>query len=223
MSQEVAQEIQSYKEEKEGASTNNLALEVIQDSFQPHLMTTQKKAADTKVKSGDLDADNLGVLHIDAQAIPGEPVSFGRTLDRTFEETFAAGNQTTDDKEALLETEWICTTCLKDFRDEIGLRRHTEQKHNGVKVENDLNCNSCKYTTTSSDELLKHETAMGHLISRLRFKCKQCPFQVDVNPVDGKHRKHRMFQHRRVHNETRYQCDQCHRSYKERNKLKKNT
>ena len=46
----------------------------------------------------------------------------------------------------------------------------------------------------------------------------QCPFQVDVNPVDG---KHRMFQHRRVHNETRYQCDQCHRSYKERNKLKK--
>ena len=127
MSQEVAQEIQSYKVEKEGASTNNLALEVIQDSFQPHLMTTQiEKAADTKVKSGDLDADNLDALHIDAQALPGEPVSFGRTLDRTLEETFAAGNQTTDDKEALLETEWICTTCLKDFRDEIGLRRHTE-------------------------------------------------------------------------------------------------
>ena len=99
MSQEVAQEIQSYKEEKEGASTNNLALEVIQDSFQPHLMTTQiEKAANSKVKSGDLDADNLDVLHIDApQAIPSEPVSFGRTLDRTLEETFAAGNQTTDD------------------------------------------------------------------------------------------------------------------------------
>ena len=51
LSQEVAQEIQSHKEEKEGASTNNLALEVIQDSFQPHLMATQiEKAADTKVK-----------------------------------------------------------------------------------------------------------------------------------------------------------------------------
>ena len=204
LSQQVAQEIQ----EKEGTSTNNLALEVIQDSFQPHLMTTQiKKAADTKVKNGDLDADNLDVLHIDAQAIPGEPVSFGRTLDRTLEETFAAGNQSTDDKEALLETERICTTCLKDFRDEIGLRRHTEQKHNGVKVENDLNCNSCKYTTISSDELLKHQTAMGHLISRLKFKCKQCPFQADG--------KQRMLSHMRVHDETRYQCDQCHRSYKE--------
>ena len=43
LSQEVAQEIQSHEEEKEGASTNNLALEVIQDSFQPHLMTTQIK------------------------------------------------------------------------------------------------------------------------------------------------------------------------------------
>ena len=51
LSQEVAQEIQSHKEEKEGASTNNLALEMIQDSFQPHLMATQiEKAADTKVK-----------------------------------------------------------------------------------------------------------------------------------------------------------------------------
>ena len=158
LSQEVAQEIQSHEEEKEGASTNNLALEVIQDSFQPHLMTTQiKKAADTKVKDGDLDADNLDVLHIDAQALPGEPVSFGRTLDRTLEETFAAGNQTTDDREALVETEWICTTRLKDFRNDIGMRRHTEQKHNRVKVENELNCNSCKYTTISSDELLKHQ------------------------------------------------------------------
>ena len=47
LSQQVAQEIQ----EKEGTSTNNLALEMIQDSFQPHLMTTQiEKAADTKVK-----------------------------------------------------------------------------------------------------------------------------------------------------------------------------
>ena len=148
LSQEVAQEIQSHEEEKEGASTNNLALEVIQDSFQPHLMTTQiKKAADTKVKDGDLDANNLDVLHIDAQALPGEPVSFGRTLDRTLEETFAAGNQTTDDKEALLETECFCTTRLKDFRNDIGLSRHTEQKHNRVKVENELNCNSCKYTT----------------------------------------------------------------------------
>ena len=64
MSQEVAQEIQSYKVEKEGASTNNLALEVIQDSFQSHLMTTQiEKAADTKVKSGDLDADNLDAFY----------------------------------------------------------------------------------------------------------------------------------------------------------------
>ena len=69
LSQEVAQEIQSHKEEIEGAATNDLALEVIQDSFQPHLMTTQiEKTADTKVKSGDLDADNLDVLHIDAQA-----------------------------------------------------------------------------------------------------------------------------------------------------------
>ena len=128
-------------------------------------------------------------------------------LDWTLEETFV-GNQATDDKNQATDDE--------EVEQESESTSATELEHSDVKIENKLTCESCGYTTLSSGDLTKHQTAMGHFSSRLRFKCKLCPFRT--NTTKGMHDHDYT-----VHSEKTYQCDQCPLKYKRKCELARHT
>ena len=188
-------EIRSPKESfGMGQLTKNLNLEEPPDSSEPHLMSTKvEKAADVENAK------------IDAQAHTGELVTaeehaHSRTLDWTLEETFVGNqakddkNQATDDEEVEQESESTSATELEDG-------------HADVKIENKLTCESCGFTALRSGALTRHQTAMGHFSSRLRFKCKLCPFRANTT--------RRIYAHKEKHSEGSFQCDQCPRKFKE--------
>ena len=126
-------------------------------------------------------------------------------LDWTLEETFV-GNQDTDDKNQATDDEEV------EQESESTSATELEDEHSEVKIENKLTCESCGYTTLSSRSLTRHQTTMGHFSSRLRFKCKLCPFRANS--------KTRIYHHNKTRHEgLKFTCDQCDRSYNDKRNL----
>ena len=133
------------------------------------------KKDETGQNSSQLNFENA---NIDAQAHTGELVTVeehahSRSLDWTLEETFV-GNQATDDKNQATDDEEV------EQESESTSATELEDGHGDVKIENKLTCESCGFTTLRSGALTRHQTAMGHFSSRLRFKCKLCPFRANT-------------------------------------------
>ena len=150
-----------------GQLTKNLTLEEPSDSSEPHLVSTKVEKA-----------VNFENANIDAQAHTGELVTaeehaHSRSFDWTLEETFV-GNQATNDKNQATDDEEV------EQESESTSATELEDEHSEVKIEDKMTCESCGFTTLSSRHLTRHQIAMGHFSSRLRFKCKLCPFRANT-------------------------------------------
>ena len=203
---ELDKEIRSPKESfSMGQLTKNLTLEVPPDSSEPHLVSTKvEKAA------------NFENANIDAEAHTGELVTaeepaHSRSLGWTLEGTFVGNqatddnNQGTDDEEVEQESESTSTTELEDEHGDVKI---------AINIEDKLTCESCGYTALRSNALTRHQNEMGHFSSRLRFKCKLCPFRANSAP--------RIYYHNRTRHEgLKFKCDQCDRSYNDKRNLVK--
>ena len=201
---ELDKEIRSPKESfSMGQLTKNLTLEVPPDSSEPHLVSTKvEKAAD--VENADIDVQpHTGEL------VTVEESVHSSQLDWTLEETFV-GNQTTDDKNQATDDDEV------EQESESTSTTELEDEHGDVKIENNLTCESCGYTALRSNALTRHQNEMGHFSSRLRFKCKLCPFRT--NTTKGMHDHDYT-----VHSEKTYQCDQCPLKYKRKCELARHT
>ena len=201
---ELDKEIRSPKESfSMGQLTKNLTLEVPPDSSEPHLVSTKvEKAAD--VENADIDVQpHTGEL------VTVEESVHSSQLDWTLEETFV-GNQTTDDKNQATDDEEV------EQESESTSTTELEDEHGDVKIENNLTCESCGYTALRSNALTRHQNEMGHFSSRLRFKCKLCPFRANT--------AQRMYDHKYgMHGEKSFQCDQCPLKFKRKCDLARHT
>ena len=127
-------------------------------------------------------------------------------LDETSEDTFDRSPRKTDENEDV-KPEWKCTNCPKSYSHEQSMKNHMLKAH-GTEVF----CKICDFKTFSKHSLRRHENTFGHLQSRLRYNCDQCPFQARNLFTMKRHEKI-------THDGLRYQCDQCHNIYTESRNL----
>ena len=123
-------------------------------------------------------------------------------LDENLEDTFER-NPIKTDKNEDVKPEWKCTDCPKSYSHEQSMKNHMLKAH-GTEVV----CKRCDFKTFSKYSLSRHENTFGHLQSRLRYNCNQCPFQASKLDTVKRHEKI-------THDGLRYQCDQCHNIYTE--------
>ena len=127
-------------------------------------------------------------------------------LAETLEDTFDRNPRKTDENEDV-KTKWKCTDCPMSYSHQQSMKNHMLKAH-GTEVF----CKICDFKTFSKYSLHRHENTVGHLQSRLRYNCDQCPFQSPNLFTVKRHEKI-------AHDGLRYQCDQCHNIYTESRNL----
>ena len=101
---------------------------------------------------------------------------------------------------------FLCNQCENEFTSKLGLQRHIQTKHEGIKFK----CNHCDYQATQQCALKTHIESKHEGI---KYECNQCDNQFSFKSVLTKHIKN-------VHEGIKYACNQCDQKFTQQSTLK---
>ncbi|KAJ2943461.1 hypothetical protein O0L34_g12268 [Tuta absoluta] len=98
----------------------------------------------------------------------------------------------------------MCHVCGLSFSTTYTLRRH-EQLHIGLKP---FKCDICQKAFSHPTQVVRHKKNVHNPVKTEKIKCPIC--KQNVRNMD---------KHQKIHTTRPYMCEQCHRSYPEKNTL----